>query len=124
MFVLYGGNHPGGGDAYLYEGVDYWRYLTVWKNDQDLWWVADENVPHPSVASYSGEYTHIVIMIDTNTGLFDLNIDEHLVYQGRVENADKIGTWGIRYVAAHSGRGGAGTNSYFDDILVTATEIA
>ncbi|MGB5925584.1 MAG: hypothetical protein WBH01_05760 [Dehalococcoidia bacterium] len=112
QFSLHGGEHPGD------EGVDYWCYLSVHKNDEDLWWVTDEGHP-PSVASYSGEYTHIVITIDTSTGLFDLYIDEELVYQGTVEYADRIEASGIRYVSVHSGRGGAGTDSYFDDILIT-----
>jgi hypothetical protein len=65
-----------------------------------------------------------VFTIDTSTGLFDLTIDGLLVFQGTVDNAHLIGASGIRYVAVHSGRGGAGTDSYFDDILVTATAAA
>ncbi|MFC1934445.1 hypothetical protein ACFLXX_04825, partial [Chloroflexota bacterium] len=109
MFSLSGGNYP-----------DYWNYLTVHKNDQNLWWISDGRSSHPSIASYSGQFTHIVVTIDTDTGLFDLNIDEQLVHQGVVANADKIGLSGIRYVSVHSGRGGGGTDSYLDDILITA----
>ena len=117
QFLLYGGEHPGD-----YGGVDYWSYLAVHKNDEDLWWISDGGGQHPSVASYSEEYTHIVIIIDTDTGLFDLNIDEELVYQGTVEYADRIEASGIRYVAVHSGRGATGQDSYFDDFVVTCTE--
>ena len=99
--------------------ADHWQYVNVWKNDEDLWWV---NVGgNPTVATYSGEYTHIVITIDTDDGSFDLHIDEQLVYQGTVNHADKIGIYGIRYVNVHSGRGGSGTDSYYDDILITAS---
>lgn len=114
-FALHGGEYTGTYD------VGYWQYVNVWKNDQDLWWVAGEEVPTPTIATYSGQYTHIVITIDTDTGLFDVNIDEQLVYQGTVANADKIAASGIRYVATSSGRGAVGTDSYLDDIVITST---
>jgi len=112
-FELYGGLYDGSPESR-------WPYVAVWKNDGGLWWVGGIS---PEVATYSGQYTHIVITIDTCTGLFDLYIDESLVYQGTVQNADKIGTSGIRYVTVHSGHGGSGTDSYFDDMLITATNV-
>ena len=111
VFRFFGGSWNGSSESI-------WDYLYVTKNDQDKCWV-DPGAHY--VGDYSGSYTHFVITIDTCTGLSDLSIDEQHVYSGTVDNADKIGTHGIRYVTINSGRGGAGTDSYFDDLLITAT---
>ncbi|MBI4173394.1 MAG: hypothetical protein HY519_01615, partial [Candidatus Aenigmarchaeota archaeon] len=92
------------------------QFLTVWKNDQNRWYVGAAGSAH--VADYSGEYTHIIITIDTRTALFNVSIDGQQVDTNRsVENAAALSN-GIDYISMHSGRGGAGTDSYVDDIVI------
>ncbi|GEM_PF-6653402 len=40
----------------------------------------------------------------------------------RLTTQKRLRPLGIWYISAHSGRGGVGTDSYFDDILITATQ--
>jgi hypothetical protein len=88
--------------------------VVVLKNDEDLW-VANGVV----VATYSGQYTPITISIDTNTGRYDLSIDEvEVVSQGQVQDMDAVAQ-GVYYVSFHSGRAGVGTDSFFDDLVIT-----
>jgi hypothetical protein len=90
-------------------------FLTISKNDQDRWFVNGA-----FVANYSGRYTHIVISINTNTGSFQVSLDGQQVSSQQVENANRIAD-GIRFITFHSGRGGAGTDSYFDDLTITGS---
>lgn len=93
------------------------EFLTVHKNDQNLWWVSGVKGP---VASYNGQYTHIVITVNTNTGRFDVSINgQQVATQVMVSNPDAI-SQGIQNISTWSGRGGAGTDSYIDDLVITS----
>ncbi len=90
------------------------EFFSIHKNDQDRWFVQG-----PFVADYSEQYTHVVIILDTDTGLVDVSIDGQQVASQVQLNANRTIN-GIRYIGIHSGRGGFGTDSYFDDLIITS----
>ncbi|MBN2493428.1 MAG: hypothetical protein JXR96_02455 [Deltaproteobacteria bacterium] len=81
--------------------------------------IAAAQVPHPSIARYSGRYTHIVIKLNTQTGAFGVEMDGEFVYEGRVSNAEWMSR-GIGYLSTNSGRGGNATDSYIDELTISA----
>jgi pimeloyl-ACP methyl ester carboxylesterase len=97
------------------------RFLSIHKNDQDLWWVEGRQA-----ATYSGGYTHIIVTMNTETGYYDVRINGVPVanqWQVNPASLERLRN-GIHYVSFHSGRGALGTSSYFDDLTITSTDTA
>ncbi len=97
-------------------------YFVFWKNDADKWWYFDQNAPVPerwvSFANYDGQWHHFKMIYRTFDNTFDLYMDSTLVVQN-VQYLDGYDwTAGISRVGIHSGRGGGGTTSYFDNLQV------
>jgi hypothetical protein len=89
---------------------------SVWMhvNESHRWWFRSGQL----IADYSGTWTLVEVHINTISGIVDISLDGVEVVTNAVVNLPQ----GINRVGMHSGRGGAGHTSYFDELIITTAD--
>jgi len=87
--------------------------FTIQINESHTWFGTGNQFSAP----YSGTWTFVEMAINTVSGTVDIWLDGvQVLSNGSVSLPNGINTLGV-----HSGRGGAGHTSYFDELVITST---
>ena len=97
-------------------------YIRVGKNSNNQWTYAHATQSREEVFWHADNRGHrIRLRIDTRTGVYSIDFDRDSdgVFDTEIASLTTGVTEAVTHIFINSGRGGRGTSSYVDDILVT-----